>query len=124
MHNFVFLGQKRPTRVILENHGCKFTHSRETAIKPTCVCVCVCCLTLHFPLHLSHQTPSHIMHRFDFTMLKTHRQDVDYVLVSVLGSFSPFGRGNVGWRNVWKGRGPDSLRPLGDKIMAPLLYMT
>jgi hypothetical protein len=30
---------KRPTRVILENHGCKFTHSWETAVKPTCVCV-------------------------------------------------------------------------------------
>jgi hypothetical protein len=26
---------------ILENHGCKFTHSWETAVKPTCVCVCL-----------------------------------------------------------------------------------
>jgi hypothetical protein len=33
------LRRKRPTRVILENHGCKFTHSCETAVKPTCVCV-------------------------------------------------------------------------------------
>jgi hypothetical protein len=31
---------KRPTRVILENHGCKFSHSWEMAVKPTCVCVC------------------------------------------------------------------------------------
>jgi hypothetical protein len=33
--------RKRPTQVILENHGCKFTHSRETSVKTTCVCVCV-----------------------------------------------------------------------------------
>jgi hypothetical protein len=32
---------KRPSRIILENHGCKFTHSWEMAVKPTCVCVCV-----------------------------------------------------------------------------------
>jgi hypothetical protein len=31
---------KRPTQVILENLVCKFTHSWETAVKPTCVCVC------------------------------------------------------------------------------------
>jgi hypothetical protein len=35
------LRRKRPTQVILENHGCKFTHSWKTAVKPTCVCVCV-----------------------------------------------------------------------------------
>jgi hypothetical protein len=38
---------KRPIRVIMENHGCKFTHPCETAIKPTnvcayCVSACVC----------------------------------------------------------------------------------
>jgi hypothetical protein len=33
------LRRKRPTWVILENHGCKVTHSWETAIKPSCVCV-------------------------------------------------------------------------------------
>jgi hypothetical protein len=41
---------KRPTRIILENHGCKFTRSWETAIKPTCVCcaiVCVNYINLH-----------------------------------------------------------------------------
>jgi hypothetical protein len=41
---FVFLTTyklrgKRPTLVILENHGCKFTHSWEMAVKLTCVCV-------------------------------------------------------------------------------------
>jgi hypothetical protein len=30
---------KWPTRVILENHGCKFTHSWETVVKLACVCV-------------------------------------------------------------------------------------
>jgi hypothetical protein len=38
---------KPPTRAILENHECKFTHSWKTAIKPTCVCITVnsevCC---------------------------------------------------------------------------------
>jgi hypothetical protein len=29
------LRRKRPTWVILENHGCKFTHSWETAVKLT-----------------------------------------------------------------------------------------
>jgi hypothetical protein len=33
--------RKRPTRVILENHGCKFTHSWKMAVKPTYECVCV-----------------------------------------------------------------------------------
>jgi hypothetical protein len=43
-HSLIFLTifqwrGKRPTRVILEYHGCKFTHSWEMAVKPTCVCV-------------------------------------------------------------------------------------
>jgi hypothetical protein len=31
---------KLPTQIILENHGCKFAHSLEMAVKPTCVCMC------------------------------------------------------------------------------------
>jgi hypothetical protein len=49
-HLSISIEGKRPTRVILENHGRKFTHSWEMAIKPTCVCVfvCVCVLWKQF----------------------------------------------------------------------------
>jgi hypothetical protein len=47
----------------LENHGCKFTHSWETAIKPTCVCVRACLYVLELS-RSAFIVLSHVFHGF------------------------------------------------------------
>jgi hypothetical protein len=55
---------KRPTRVILGNHGCKFTDSWKTAVKLTCVCMCVTMTTSSLHVILTQQFSLKSVHRF------------------------------------------------------------